>query len=390
MNMASRSEHRVIVMLGIDPASKEKGGISSVVDVYRANGLFARWRIQYIGTMVSGSHATKLRIFATALWAFMRVVRSGRISLVHAHTASRASFWRKSVFMLIARAADIPVILHLHGGEFELFYRNECGPLRRAYIRFVLSKVNRVVVLSTQWCKRVASIAPAAKITAIVNPVVVPSIIAAVDERQPNDLLFLGRLDERKGIFDLLQACAIVRPQFPALRLRCGGDGDAAAVQAKARELGLEDCVQLLGWVNGAAKDRELMQAAIYVLPSYAEGLPMGVLEAMAAGTPTIATTVGGIPDAIEDGVNGFMVEPGDVVALAERIARLLGDAELSARFATAARAKVISTFSPDRVLAQLEDLYKRLGAQPRPVRITHAHSPAETRERLDLSVGDR
>jgi glycosyltransferase involved in cell wall biosynthesis len=389
MNSASRSEHSVIVMLGIDPASKEKGGISSVVDVYRAHGLFARWRIQYIGTMVSGSRADKLRKFALALYAFVRVMLTGRVCLVHAHTASRASFWRKSVFMLLARAADVPVILHLHGGEFEQFYRQECGALRRAYIRFVLNGVSRVVVLSTQWRARIASIAPAAQLLVLGNPVVIPAEAASVDERHASDLLFLGRLDPRKGIYDLLQACAIVKAQFADLRLRCGGEGDAAAVTARARELGLADCVALLGWVSGAAKQRELLQATIYVLPSHAEGLPMGVLEAMAVGTPTIATTVGGIPDAIDDGVNGFLVEPGDTRALASRIAQLLGDPELRARFSSAARAKIVSTFSPDRVHAQLEDLYKKLGAQPRPVRITMDRA-VETHERLDLSVGDR
>ena len=146
----------------------------------------------------------------------------------------------------------------------------------------------------------------------------------------------------------------------------------------------------MLGWVSGAAKERELQQATLYVLPSYIEGLPMGVLEAMAIGAPVIATKVGGIPDAIEDGANGFLVEPGDVNALADRIIQLLADAQLRNRFATAARARIVSSFSPERVLARLEDVYRKLGAQPRPLRITPSNTTATTREPLDLSVGDR
>lgn len=389
MNTSSRDEYKAIVMLGIDPASKVKGGISSVVDVYRDSGLFARWRIAYIGTVASGSHAHKLRCLAVALWAYLKLVFAGQVSLVHAHTASRASFWRKSIFMLIARAAGIPVILHLHGGDFELFYRDECGRLRQRYIRYVLRSVNRVVVLSQRWRARIEAIEPAAKTVTIGNPVAIASIVPSIAERQPADLLYLGRFSERKGVFDLLAACAIVRSQFPQLRIRCGGEGDVAGVEARARELGLADALHMLGWVSGAAKDRELMQATIYVLPSYAEGLPMGMLEAMAVGTPTVATTVGGIPDAIENGVNGFLVEPGDVDALAARIQQLLADAGLRERFAAAARARVASDYGTQRVLAQIEELYKRLGVLPRPVRITHLHSP-DTRERLDLSVGDR
>lgn len=390
MNAASRDEHKLIVMLGIDPASKVKGGISSVVDVYRDSGLFARWRIAYIGTVASGSHAHKMRCLALALWAFLKLVFAERISLVHAHTASRASFWRKSIFMLIARSAGIPVILHLHGGDFELFYRSECGKWRQRYIRYVLRTVSRVVVLSQQWRTRIEAIEPAAKTVTIGNPVAVASIVPSIAERQPADLLYLGRFSERKGVFDLLEACEIVRAKYPSLRIRCGGEGDVAGVETRARELGLADALHMLGWVSGAAKDRELMQATIYVLPSHAEGLPMGVLEAMAAGTPVIATTVGGIPDAIENGVSGFLVEPGDVPALAERIQQLLADSELRERFAAAARAKVMSDYATQRLLAQVEELYKRLGVMPRPVRITHPHSSPDTRERLDLSVGDR
>src|SRR5690606_17109498 len=113
---------KLIVMLGIDPASKEKGGISSVIDIYRAAGLLTRWPIHYIGTIASGSHAHKVRVALGALASFIRMLLSRRVALVHAQTASRASFWRKSIFMLLARAARVPVILHLHGAEFEHFY----------------------------------------------------------------------------------------------------------------------------------------------------------------------------------------------------------------------------------------------------------------------------
>jgi glycosyltransferase involved in cell wall biosynthesis len=112
-----------------------------------------------------------------------------------------------------------------------------------------------------------------------------------------------------------------------------------------------------------------LAEATVYVLPTYAEGLPMGVLEAMLAGVPVVATLVGGVPDAVENDVDGFLVAPGDIDALADRIMRLLGDAGLRERFAARARSKVLEQFSPERVLAQLESLYGKLGAMPRNTR---------------------
>jgi glycosyltransferase involved in cell wall biosynthesis len=363
---ATAPPERVIVMLGMHPQSKGRGGISSVVDVYKDRGLFARWPIVYLGTACAGTSFAKIRIAAAALWQFLRIVSAGRLALLHAHTASRASFWRKSIFMLTALAARKPVVLHLHGGEFDLFYYDECGPLRRRYIRFVLEHVDVVLVLSRRWHDRLGKIAPHAKVAVISNPVAIVDPDNAA-RRRPDVLLFLGRLVARKGVFDLLEALAIVRTRFPSVTLRYGGEGEAAttAIITRARELGVESCVEMLGWIGGSAKQQALEEATIFVLPSYAEGLPMGVLEAMAAGAAVVATPVGGIPDVVDDEVDGFLVEPGDVQALAERIVRLLGDAGLREAFAGRARKKVLEQFSPERVLTQLENLYEKLGARP-------------------------
>jgi glycosyltransferase involved in cell wall biosynthesis len=356
---------QVIVMLGMHPESKERGGISSVVDVYRDRGLFARWPIVYLGTVSAGTPFEKFRIAVAALWAFVRIVSAGQLALLHAHSASRASFWRKSMFVLVALATRKPVLLHLHGGEFGAFYYDECGSIRRRFIRYVLERVDVVVVVSPQWQQRIGRIAPRAKVAVVSNPVPAGDTGHSAP-RRADVLLFLGRFMARKGIFDLLDALTIVRARFPSIRLRCGGDGDVAAIMAHARKLGLEDCVEVLGWVSGSAKQQVLEEATIYVLPSYAEGLPMGVLEAMVAGAAVVATLVGGIPDVVDNEVDGFLVAPGDIDALADRIMRLLGDAGLREAFAARARKKVLEHFSPERVLTQLESLYGKLGATPR------------------------
>ena len=352
-------------MLGIHPSSSKRGGISSVIDVYRAGGLFARWPIVYVGTVVSGSPFVKVRVVATALLEYLQLLLQGRLALVHAHTASRASFWRKSVFILLALAARKPVILHLHGGGFEEFYNDECGVVRKFLIRYVLNRVDRVVVLSSQWQERIRAIAPRATTVCIFNPV--PAAPASdVAPRRDNVVLFLGRFVHRKGVIDLLRAIAIARVRFPSIRLRCGGNDDVVDLMRCARELGVDECVEMLGWVDGAAKERALSEAAVYALPSYAEGLPMGVLEAMSAGAPVVASSVGGIPDAIQDGVDGYLVEPGDVDALADRIQRLLADTRLRAEFAASAQAKVQRLFGVPTILGQIEGLYRSLGAEPK------------------------
>lgn len=357
---------KAIVILGVHPASTERGGIYSVIDVYKQSGLFDRWPVVYIGTYTSGTYWNKILVAVVALWQYMGLLITGRVALVHAHSASRASFWRKSIFILLAFAARRPVLLHLHGAEFDKFYNNECGQVRKWFVRFVFSHVDRVVTLSSRWKDFVLQIAEAAVAVRIFNPVRVSVESYNPAVRQDNNLLFLGRLGQRKGIFDLLEALALIRLRVPAIKLQCGGDGDVMSVKARAQELGVGECVEFLGWVSGAAKERVLSEATVYVLPSYAEGLPMGILEAMAAGAPIVASSVGGIPDAIEDGVDGFLIEPGDVDALVDRITRLLLDREKRSAFSHAAREKALSTFSPESILPQVEELYANLGAVPR------------------------
>ncbi|HEX2493585.1 MAG TPA: glycosyltransferase family 4 protein [Steroidobacter sp.] len=358
------NEPKLIVMLGVHPHSKHHGGVYEVIEIYRRGGLFARWPIVYIGTVASGGSLTKIRIAAAALWSYLRVLSTRRVTLVHVHTASRASFWRKSVFMLIALAARRKVILHLHGAEFATFYTHECGRLRQWLIRFVLDRVDSVVVLSSQWKTLISEIAPTANVSKIFNPVPAPALHGV--RRLDNVLLFLGRFGQRKGVFDLLEALTAIRVRFPGIKLWCGGDGDREAVQTRVRELGLCDCVEVLGWVSGREKEQVLAEATIYVAPSHAEGLPMGVLEAMAAGAPIVATTAGGIPDAVEDGVEGFLVAPLDTDALADRIIRLLENPELRSAFAAAASRKAREQFGIETVLARVEALYASLGALPR------------------------
>jgi glycosyltransferase involved in cell wall biosynthesis len=133
--------------------------------------------------------------------------------------------------------------------------------------------------------------------------------------------------------------------------------------------MGVSNAVEFLGWIDGAAKAQALAEATVYALPSYMEGLPMGVLEAMAVGLPVVATTVGGIPDVIEDGVTGLLIEPGDQDGLARALSLLLSDAALRHRMGAAARAVVEEGYTPQRIVPMIESLYRTLGAAPLPGR---------------------
>lgn len=341
------------------------GGISAVVNVYRAAGLFDRYRIRYLTTHCDGTSSAKIFILLKALATYISLLFSNRIGLVHVHMSSRASFWRKCIFVMPAFALRVPTIIHLHGSEFAIFYDKECSSLSKRFVRHVFNSASRIVVLSSAWEAWVRGMCENPRVDAVYNPVLVPEQPSLWSERTDGEVLFLGRLGKRKGTYDLIEAAAQLRDSSDRLRLVMGGDGEATEISAHAAALGIADSIKLLGWVRGLDKEQYLSSARVYALPSYNEGLPMSVLEAMAAGLPVISTPIGGIPEAVSDGVEGFLVPPGDVALLADRLERLLNDDALAKRMGTAARNKVLATFSADAVLPRVERIYNELGFHP-------------------------
>jgi len=352
---------RGVVMVGT--ALETRGGISAVVAVYREQGLFARAGVTYLGSHRDGGALAKLAAFAAAWLRFAALLLTQRVALVHVHAASRASFWRKSLFLLPAFALRVPAVFHLHGGGFADFYGDECGPRRQAFIRWVIGRCDAVIVLSSWWQHWVQGIVPGQRVVTVHNPVVVMPL--ADEPKSGAAVLCMGRLGRGKGSYVLLDAAKQLATLGIEMRLRLAGDGDVEGVRRRAAELGIADRVDLLGWIGPGEKRRELAAARLFTLPSFNEGLPMSILEAMAAGLPIVATPVGGIPDAVRDGIDGHLVPPGDVDALAARLAGLLGDPKRARAMGWAGHERVRAEFSADVLVPRIEALYREVLGTP-------------------------
>ena len=249
--------------------------------------------------------------------------------LVHAH-------WLAS--MLVAPAARKPVVLTLHGsgtaGRFEdLQVLAKAPRLAGALLRRA-----RVVIGVSEQLTDAARQAGAGDARWIPNAVEIPA--EAREEADPPEILFVGRLSAEKGIRTLVDATR-------GLNLVVAGDGPLRSLVPDA-----------LGFVPHEEVQRLLARAAVVVLPSHREGLPMVLLEAMAHGRAVVATPVGGIPSLVEDGVTGLLVPPGDPKALREAVKRLLADPDLRRRLGEAARAKVSELSSWERVTDATLDAY--------------------------------
>ena len=358
-------------MVGTSPETH--GGISAVVNAWRAGGLFGRWAIDYVETHCDGTWWDKLACALHGLFLMSVLAIRHRDALVHVHGASRASFWRKSAFMLLAMAAGWRYIFHLHGGGFARFYEKECGPIARAVVRFFLDRATAIIVVSERWATWMRSITRNRRIVTIPNAVAVPAAFTA--ERSGALVLFVGRCEAGKGVLDLVEAVASLVPAIPAIRLEFAGDGDLDAISRRASELGIGAHVHLHGWLTKARRDELLQRATVFALPSHAEGLPLALLEAMAAGCPVVASAVGGIPDVVTHGTNGFLVAPQDPQLLAASLHRVLTDKPLAARLGREARASVEAGHSIEIALETLEQLYAGLGASRTPAR-AHPAAP--------------
>jgi glycosyltransferase involved in cell wall biosynthesis len=347
-------------MLGT--ALQTRGGVASVACIYRDHGLLARWNVVYLATHGSGTIVRKLCIMFGAIGSYVARLALHRPALVHIHIASRGSFWRKLVFFALARLARVPVLLHVHGGGFERFYDRSDAWLTQRLIRWALSSAARVLALSPRWASFFARIAPTARIAVLPNPVAparTPTAGAIAGR-----ISFLGRLTRNKGVFDLLQAFADASAGHPDAHLMLGGEGDRQAVIDCAQRLGIRQRVQLLGWVEGEAKERLLASSSIFALPSFVEGVPVCVLEAMSYGVPVVVSRVGGVPDIVGHEVEGLLVAPGDGAGLAEALRRLLDAPALAQAMGERGRARVHHEFEAPVVCAQLDQLYAQLLGQ--------------------------
>jgi len=347
-----------IVMMGTH--FETRGGIASVVKAYREHGLLERWPVDYIATHRDGSVVLKA---AYALTAFVRLlVRLIRYrdAALHVHSASHASFWRKAVFMTMARAAGWKVVFHLHGGGFERFVEHECGPMTRALALHVLRHADVIVVLSSRWREWIQRATGHPRIEVIAQPVALtrPESLPATAT-----IAFCGRCGIAKGIDVLLDALRTLRDTHPEATLECAGDGDLAEVSAKAKSIGVANAVRLHGWISNDARESLVARNRFFVLPSRVEGLPMSLLEAMAAGVPAIASRLGGVTEVVVDGTSGFLVAPGDKATLARSLRNVLLDDDLAARIGAAGRESVRRRFAAERTIGVLEDIYRGFGA---------------------------
>ena len=322
-----------VIVLG--PHLDARGGISAVLRTHSQMPFWKVYRCHLVPTVgLQRSIGARALAVLRALVSLVVAMPSAR--LVHIHTASRRSFYRKSPFVAMAYLWGKPVVLHVHGPAFPLFFRSSIGPLRW-YIRWILSLAKAVVAVSTANARELQRCFPNIEMQTVPNPYE-PLPVTMERSGTPPTILFAGRIDPEKGLLDLIHAFAEVMRRISDVRLIVAGDGvQAAEAMQLAKTLGIVHAVDFRGWVAGPELAASFASASVFCLPSYCDAMPMALLAAMAARISVVATPVGGIPELIQSEINGLLVSPGDVEALSGALVRMLTDPALRERLSACA-----------------------------------------------------
>lgn len=353
------SESNTLRVIQMGPGLSVRGGVSSVERLI-VEKLHRRIPVRHIATMEDGSFWKKLRVFARAVRQLRRELAKREPLLVHIHFASRGSTLRKLLLAQMTLRARQPLVMHAHGASFDQFFDGLIAPLR-VVVKRLLASADRLVVLSSQWRTFYTDRCdvPPQRVSILHNPVDLTRSVPDRADRPRVQFLFLGRIGQRKGAFDLLRAFGALSLDLRArARLVIAGDGEVEALRRSAAQYG--DSVTVLSWVDAARREALLRESDAFVLPSYSEGVPMAILEAMAAGLPLIVTPVGGIPDVVTDRREGLFVKPGDTTGLTRAMATLIADE--SRRLALGRQARTRSEqFNAGSYAEALLQLYRQI-----------------------------
>lgn len=305
----------MILILG----TTASGGVKSVIQSYIDFGVYSKVGYRFVPTHAGKSKVGDLLLFFRSFFLFIYMIFLKKPTAVHAHMTYNGSFWRKYLFFKLSKLARIPFICHLHGSEFKVYVNNSTG-FRFRKIKEIVLFSDRFLVLSKGWKEYVDG-------TFGGSCFVLPNFIDLprnVNAEQPKlkKIIFVGALIQRKGVLDLIEAFSRLCSDYS---LEICGDGPLRSEAEKlSQKLGLQSSVNFHGWLSGDSKYTLYKQSEIFVLPSYNEGLPLVVLEAIASKCVVVSTNVGAIAEVVENGRTGFIFSPGDIDGLVEHLKYIL------------------------------------------------------------------
>jgi glycosyltransferase involved in cell wall biosynthesis len=365
-----------VLVVGPDPS--QIGGVATFLGILLSSRLQEKYELIHLDTS-RGKHGAgaagrfapiNIIYFARQAFQFLKIGLRDRPQIVHLPINMSWAFWKEAAFILLARALGMKVVAHLHEGVFDRYYLKSSSHNRRL-IRWVMCRADVVIALSNRWrdflLQEVSTDLNVEVVPNTVGPMFAAAIKQARTARPENTVLFVGGLGRKKGVFDILRAVPIVVACLGDARFLFAGNAESKSageeIERQCAAGKLDESVEFLGVVTGQEKVDLFQKATLFVLPSYADNFPYALLEAMSTGLPVVTTPVGAIPEIVEDGKNGFLIEPGDYRALADRIVQLLRDSTLRCEMASANTALIRDYYLPETASCRFDQIYSKLAS---------------------------
>ncbi|MCM3729098.1 glycosyltransferase [Neobacillus cucumis] len=351
-----------VLMVGSD--TSVKGGMTTVVQSFLNYSKNSNFKLMFIPTHIeTDSQMKKISFFLSGLLSIFFQLLFNRVDIVHMHMSERGSFSRKFIIFKLSKLFNKRVITHTHGAEFKEYY-NESNSKVQSNIRKLLKESDKVITLGENWNDIIKSIEPQTKTLILRNSVILPKKINTLNSQEIN-VLFLAVLINRKGIIDLINSSYKVIKELEkegkSIKFLIAGDGPLLESSINlTKELGIAENFEFLGWIDVNQKEQLLTKTDLFVLPSYNEGLPLSILEALSYGIPVVSTHVGSVNEAVIDGKNGFLINPGNVESLSKSMLNILQSNDFQ-EMGRQSRLLAEDHFNSEKYFEIIEDLYASL-----------------------------
>lgn len=349
-------------VLVIGPSTEgAKGGMATVINGMREDAaLNSKADLTFYSSYIEAPFFKKA---CYCLWRLLKYIfLLPKYDVIHIHSTAFASAFRKALYVYLAKIAGKKVIIHLHTAQYVDYYLN-LKPWKQRFLRRSLELSDLVLCLSDVLKRSCEASIGLTNCVVLNNSIDTDKYgrIHEENEKCPHQLLFLGKVVPEKGVYDLVEVLHRLKEEGRPVRCIIAGSGQTEKLGALVESYGIQELVQLPGWVDGDRKMELLKNCTALILPSYREGLPMSILEAMAAGKAIISTAIAAIPEVVEEGVNGWLFQPGDQEALYQILRDFLENEALCLEMGRKNYEKSRAQYSSAELLDELYHHYCRV-----------------------------